>query len=118
MALITSHTLNSVDGTHAGNIGVALIRIYQSGERETLLNTSTDDGGRFSENISLSVEECDARYELVFQIGEYFESQNLPIPGMKVMQEIVIRFAMPDPYGKYHMPLMLSPNSYSVWFSS
>ena len=52
MALITSHTLNSVDGTHAGNIGVALIRIYQSGERETLLNTSTDDGGRFSENIS------------------------------------------------------------------
>ena len=118
MALITSHTLNSVNGTHAGNIEVELIRICQLGEREALLKTSTDDGGRFSEEVSLSVKACADRYELVFQTGKYFEDQNRPVSGMKVMEEVVIRFAMPDPNGKYHMPLMLSPNGYSVWYSS
>lgn len=118
MALITSHTLNSVNGTHAGNIEIELIRIYHSGERETLLNTSTDDGGRFSEAISLSVEECADRYELVFQTGKYFRNQKLPLSKLKIMDEVVLRFSMPDPEGQYHMPLMLSPNSYSVWCSS
>jgi 5-hydroxyisourate hydrolase len=118
MALITSHTLNSVNGTHAGNIEVELIRIFQSGEREILLTTSTDDGGRFSEDISLSAEAYADRYELVFKTGKYFESQNLPATGLKIMDEVVLRFSMPDPKGQYHMPIMLSPNSYSVWWSS
>jgi 5-hydroxyisourate hydrolase len=118
MALITSHTLNSVNGTHAGNIEVELIRIFQSGERTTLLQTATDSGGRFSEEISLSTEKCADRYELVFQTGRYFKAQNLPASGMEIMQEVVIRFVMPDPDGQYHIPLMLSPNSYSVWCSS
>lgn len=118
MALITSHTLNSVNGTHAAKIKVELIRISQTGEREILLSTLTDVGGRFSEDISLSAKECADRYELVFQTGAYFENQNLLVSGMKIMEEVVLRFSMPDPDGKYHMPLMLSPNSYSVWCSS
>jgi 5-hydroxyisourate hydrolase len=118
MALITTHTLNSVDGTHAGDIKVELIRIYQTGERKTLLETATDASGRFSEEITLPAEASADRYELVFQTGMYFKNQNLPASGMGIMQEVVIRFTMPDPDGQYHMPLMLSPNGYSVWCSS
>jgi len=29
-----------------------------------------------------------------------------------------LRFAMPDPEGTYHMPIILNPNSYSTWMSS
>ena len=36
----------------------------------------------------------------------------------QILKEVVIRFAMPDPTGSYHIPLMLAPNSYSVWWSS
>ena len=118
MALITSHILNSVNGTHAANIAVELIRICQSGERETLLQTSTDEGGRVSENVSLPDEACNDHYELVFKTGDYFKSQRLPLSGVSIMQEVVIRFTMPDHSGQYHMPLMLSPNSYSVWCAS
>lgn len=118
MALITSHTLNSVDGTHAANISVELVRIHQSSERESLLQTSTDNDGRFSKNILLPVDASADSFELVFQTGIYFKNQNLPLLGASIMQEVVIRFTMPDPNGQYHMPLMLSPNSYSVWCSS
>jgi 5-hydroxyisourate hydrolase len=34
------------------------------------------------------------------------------------MTEIVLRFAMPDPASRYHMPVILSPHGYSVWWSS
>jgi 5-hydroxyisourate hydrolase len=31
--------------------------------------------------------------------------------------QIVVRFAMHDPDGAYHMPVILNPNSYSMWSS-
>jgi 5-hydroxyisourate hydrolase len=37
---------------------------------------------------------------------------------MTIMREIVLRFEMPDPSAQYHMPVILSPNSYSAWWSS
>ena len=43
MAVVSSHTLNGVDGTHAGGIAVSL-RNLNTGE--TLFDTAMDDGGR------------------------------------------------------------------------
>jgi 5-hydroxyisourate hydrolase len=31
--------------------------------------------------------------------------------------QIALRFAMTDPEGAYHMPIILNPNSYSMWTS-
>ena len=35
----------------------------------------------------------------------------------QIMDQIVIRFSMLNPDGKYHIPVIISPNSYSVWWS-
>lgn len=37
MATLTTHTLNSVDGTHAGQVGVSLFRVTPDGARVTVL---------------------------------------------------------------------------------
>lgn len=118
MAIVSSHTLNSVVGTHAGGIRVALFRVEESGARTTLFETATDEGGRLSETVVLTAGDAPAQFELVFQTGAYFESQSLPVPGNQIMREVVIRFSMPDPEARYHIPVMLAPNSYSVWWSS
>ena len=118
MATISSHTLNSVDGTHAGGIDVTLYKIGPSFSREVVFETATDDGGRLSETISKDAVDASAQYEMVLKTGDYFAAQSLPKPGMQVVQDVVIRFAMPDPEARYHIPLMLSPHSYSVWWSS
>jgi 5-hydroxyisourate hydrolase len=52
------------------------------------------------------------------QTGNYFVAQSLPQPTKQIVKEVVIRFSMPDPNGSYHIPLMIAPNSYSVWWSS
>ena len=116
MATLSTHTLNSVDGTHAGGIRVVVFRIGPGGVRVQLLDTVTDPGGRFQESVETGG--ADDRYEMVLHTGAYFAGRGVPVAGLQIHDEVVIRFAMPDPQARYHMPLMLAPNSYSVWFSS
>ncbi len=118
MATLSTHLLNSTDGTHAGHVGVALSRIGPDGARTPIFSKATDAGGRLSERIEITVADAAHEYELVLQTGEYFAKQRLPIPGLRIMKEVVLRFNMPDPAAAYHMPLMVAPNSYSVWWSN
>jgi 5-hydroxyisourate hydrolase len=118
MATVSSHALNSVDGTHAAGIAVTLTRFDPSGTRSQVFAVETDAGGRLSEEVTLNPEDTEAQFEFVFQIGDYFEAQGLPERGKKILRDVVIRFSMPDPQACYHIPLMLAPNSYSVWWSS
>ena len=118
MATVSSHTLNSVDGTHAGGISVTLSRIEADGRRTTIFETRTDEGGRLSQNIDAAEITTGSSFEMVLQTGEYFKAMGLPSAGMTIMREVVVRLEMPDPEARYHIPLMLAPNSYSVWWSS
>jgi 5-hydroxyisourate hydrolase len=118
MATVTTHLLNSVLGTHAGGVGIALLRIGSSGARTVVFERNTDAGGRLSETVKIAEEYAAAEYELVFQTGQYFAAQSLPQPAKQIVKEVVVRFSMSDPNASYHIPLMIAPNSHSVWWSS
>ena len=118
MAVVTTHLLNSVLGTHAAGVGIELLRVDPSGARSVMFNRQTDAGGRLAETVTIPKEHADAEYELVFKTGNYFLTQCLPQPIKQIVQAVVIRFLMPDRDASYHIPLMIAPNSYSVWWSS
>jgi 5-hydroxyisourate hydrolase len=118
MAVVTTHLLNSVLGTHASGVGIALLRIEPSGVRTTMFEQKTDVGGRLAATVQFPKEHADAEYELVFKIGKYFAAQSLPHPTTQTVREVVIRLSMPDANAIYHIPLMIAPNSCSVWWSS
>ena len=118
MATLSTHLLNSTDGTHAGHVGIRVFQLGSDGQRVRMLDKTTDDGGRFSESISLPLDSAKFDYEMVIQSGAYFAARGLTGTGRQIVKEIVIRFTMPDPLGAYHMPLMIAPNSYSVWWSA
>jgi 5-hydroxyisourate hydrolase len=118
MAIVTTHLLNAVLGTHAGGVGIRLLRIEPSGIRTIVFQRETDAGGRLAETVTVPQEHTSAEYELVFQIGDYFASQSLPQPTKQILKDVAFRFSMPDPNASYHIPLMIAPNSYSVWWSS
>ena len=52
MAIISSHTLNGMNGTHAGEFPVRLINITQNSE---IFSSSMDSNGRLEKNIDLSL---------------------------------------------------------------
>jgi len=111
MATLTSHTLNGSDGTHAGGIPVTLTNLTTG---TLTLTAQMDEGGRLSQNIAAEQIDVAATYELVFDTSNYWANRNVPATVTK----IALRFAMPDPEGAYHMPVILNPNSYSMWMSA
>jgi 5-hydroxyisourate hydrolase len=117
-ATVSSHTLNGVDGTHAGGISVTLLRINADNTRDVIFQTETDHAGRLMQEIALDKIATDDNFEMVFATGAYWATQKLPQIGHRIMSEIVVRFTMPDATGCYHIPVIISPNNYSVWWSS
>ena len=115
MALITSHTLNGTDGTHADGIAVNLI--ISNKPQTPLIQTHTDEGGRLYIEIEPERINSEFFYDLVFKTEPYWARRNDLVHVQKVNEEIVIRFRMPNPEGNYHMPIILNPNSYSIWTS-
>ena len=114
MAVVSSHTLNGVDGTHAGGIAVSL-RNLNTGE--ILFDNAMDDSGRLVQDIAEDLIDPVTKYELVFATGAYWQARNIARSGVQIMDEVVVRFAMPNAAARYHIPVILSPNSYSIWWS-
>jgi 5-hydroxyisourate hydrolase len=110
MATLSSHTLNGSDGTHAGEIAVTLTNLTTGA---VVLSAQMDAGGRLSQQIAPKIIDPAATYELVFDTAPYWAARALPTS----VPQIALRFTMPDPDGAYHMPVILNPNSYSMWAS-
>ena len=110
MATISSHLLNSVNGTHANGIKVTIYQINSSGEKKIFFETETDKGGRILKDFELSNNDCVCEYEMVCKTADYFSEK-------KIVSEIIVKFKMEDPKKKYHLPIIISPNGYSIWWS-
>jgi len=117
MAIISSHVLDSVIGTHASGIRVQCIRRTSNGQSEVVFNVVASDEGRISETVAVESDSTVQEYELVFHSADYYKKMQLPDDGYQVVSVIVVRLNLPDPDQKYHLPVMLSPHSYSVWWS-
>ena len=115
MALITSHTLNGVFGSHAGGIRVQLVAVAAGAA--PLFDTEMDAGGRLSQTVSPDLIDPDVSYDLVFFVGPYWKAWMPDVDMKHINEQIVIRFSMPDREGHYHMPVILNPHAYSVWMS-
>lgn len=118
MATLSSHTLNSVDGSHAAGISIIVCELVPGDKNREILNTQTDAGGRMIAEIPAGLLNTDAVYEMVLNTGDYFTILNQAMSDRQTVDQIVFRFSMPDPNGKYHIPFMLSPHNYSVWWAN
>ena len=110
MAILSSHLLNSVNGTHASGVKITIYQIKKSGEKKIFYETKTDTGGRILKDFELSNDDCTCDYEMICKIADYFSEK-------KIISEIIIKFKMEDPKKKYHIPIIISPNGYSIWWS-
>ncbi len=117
MAIISSHVLDSVNGISASGIRVELFQLSGDMLRTRLFETETDGEGRISETIDVSAGSIGAICELVFHTEGYFTGAGLPEDPGQIMDSVVVRISLPDPDARYHIPVVLSPHSYTVWWS-
>ena len=114
MATLSSHLLNAITGEHAGNVKIILSNL-DSKMSNLILETNTDEGGRLSENIEINFTgHANLRWSFLQKI---ILRKNPDKCEDRIISDVVIRFKMEDDNKKYHIPLIISPNGYSVWWS-
>ena len=110
MAIFSSHLLDATNGSHAENIDVIIYQIKKNGDKEIFFETKSDDGGRIHKEFDLSDDDTKCEYEMICKTGDYFSEK-------RIISEINIKFKMEDNNKKYHIPIIISKNSYTVWWS-
>ena len=104
---LTTHVLDTARGRPAAGIRIELARL--DGDARTPLKTViTNHDGRTDEPLLTGLEA--ATYELTFAVGEHF--------GEGLYDEVPIRFRIEDAGAHYHVPLLVSPWSYSTYRGS
>jgi 5-hydroxyisourate hydrolase len=105
---LTTHVLDTADGRPAAGIPIELARL--DGERREVLRTVTTNADGRTDGPLL--EELEAgTYELVFSVGEHFG-------GNGFLDRVPVRFTIADADAHYHVPLLVSPWSYSTYRGS
>lgn len=116
MGRLTTHVLDTANGRPGTGIAVTLHRL--DGGRRELLRTLTNHDGRCDQPL-LQGEALEAgSYELTFAAGDYFRSLGAALPEPLFVDEVVLRFGIADPSQHYHVPLLVSPWSYSTYRGS
>ncbi len=115
MAVLSTHILDSVSGNSAKNVRVQLFRLLGDFEKELVFDTRTNQEGRLCETFesgSATAEE----YELVFHSGDYLGQQKIQETN-PLMDSVVIRLNIRNFERRYHIPLLIAPHNYTVWWS-
>jgi len=116
MGRLTTHVLDTAQGCPAASVGVELYRV--DAQRILIKKDQTNSDGRLDSPL-LDVDEFETGiYELVFQAGDYFRASPLKLPDPSFVDEVVLRFGIADIDAYYHVPLLVSPWSYSTYRGS
>lgn len=121
MGQLTTHVLDTAQGCPASNVIIALYRIVaqQTGfDRQLLKQVETNLDGRLDAPILDADAFQPGVYELVFQAGDYFRAGQLLLDEPLFIDEVIIRFGISQADQHYHVPLLVSPWSYSTYRGS
>ena len=98
---LSTHVLDTANGRPAAGVAIALRR------GDELITATTDDDGR----ARLLDDTPAGEYELTFAVGDYFGDR-------RFLDRVPVRFTIADPDAHYHVPLLVSPWSYSTYRGS
>lgn len=114
---LTTHVLDTALGKPAAGLKIELFRL-SGAERVHLKSAVTNDDGRTDGPMLEGADFAEGSYELVFSAGDYIRRTGEGGDDILFLDEIPIRFGIGDAGQHYHVPLLLSPFSYSTYRGS
>ena len=115
MGRLTTHILDTMHGGPAAGVDV---RVYTAGDKRALVaSATTNDDGRAPQPLLDGVAFTTGTYELEFDVGEYFQRRGAELAEPAFLDTVIIRFAA-NGDEDYHVPLLVSPWSYSTYRGS
>ena len=115
---LSTHVLDTMHGTPAAGMAVRLYSVH-SGQhtlvKELLLNSDgRSPNGLLYEHAALQA----GCYRLEFAVADYFRTRGVELPEPPFLDWVGIDFGIADARAHYHVPLLVSPWSYSTYRGS
>jgi 5-hydroxyisourate hydrolase len=114
---LTTHVLDTARGRPAAGVAIELVR-DPDGDRRTMASVETNADGRVDGSLLQGEAFETGSYELVFDVGAYFAGSGLDTGDPAFLGRVPVRFHVADAGAHYHVPLLVSPWSYSTYRGS
>jgi 5-hydroxyisourate hydrolase len=115
---LSTHVLDTMHGSPAAGMAVELFEMQGDQARSVKRLVLNADGrnpdGPLYDNASLKK----GRYRLVFDVAAYFRARGVALPDPPFLDRVSLDFGVADAQQHYHVPLLVSPWSYSTYRGS
>ena len=115
MGRLTTHVLDTARGRPGSGVSIKLFSLQ--GERHLVASAVTNDDGRTDAPLLDGETFRAGSYELQFAVADYFADSGLELGDPPFLDEVVIRVSLTEGQ-HYHVPLLVSPWSYSTYRGS
>lgn len=116
MGRLTTHVLDTAHGCPGAGIR---LRLYADGREPSLIGEAqTNADGRCDAPLLAGERFAVGRYRIDFEVGAYFRGKGVPLADPAFLETVSLRFGIADAQAHYHVPLLVSPFSYSTYRGS
>lgn len=118
MGRLSTHVLDTAHGCPAHGVHVDLLRQMPDSSWRHLKSVATNADGRTDAPLLAGAELVTGTYQLLFRVGDYFRSRETRLAEPAFLDVVPLQFSIAEPDGHYHVPLLVSPWSYSTYRGS
>jgi hydroxyisourate hydrolase len=118
LAGVTTHVLDVTSGRPAEGVRVQLYELAAGSKRKLVVEVVTNADGRTDKPLVSAEQARSGRFELIFHAGDYFRRRHAELADPPFLDVIPLRFGVADAQAHYHVPLLVSPWSYSTYRGS
>ena len=115
---LSTHVLDTHSGRPAAGISVELTELSELGEARVVARAVTNSDGRTDQPLIGGRPVPIGRYELAFHVAAYFADRGVALSDPPFLDRIPLQFAVSDPEGHLHVPLLVTPWSYATYRGS
>jgi 2-oxo-4-hydroxy-4-carboxy-5-ureidoimidazoline decarboxylase len=114
---LSTHVLDTAEGRPAADLEIELVEIASDGTHSVGRATTNADG-RTDRPLVSDRPIPIGQYELRFHVGAYHRRRRAPAAHPPFLDVVPIRFGVAEAEGHYHVPLLVTPWSYSTYRGS
>jgi 5-hydroxyisourate hydrolase len=118
MGHLSTHVLDTAHGCPAAGMKVKLLRLAADRQVATLRDFALNQDGRCEGPLLDAASMAVGRYRLLFDVAAYFRARGVALPEPAFIDVVQLDFGIADARGHYHVPLLVSPWSYSTYRGS
>ncbi len=114
---LSTHVLDTMHGKPASGMTITLLHI-QDNQAVLVCQQTLNKDGRTDTPLYADGMLRPGKYRLVFDVAAYFRSQNVALPDPPFLDQVSLDFGVAHPEQHYHVPLLVTPWTYSTYRGS